>query len=555
MAAPHLLLQFAQLLRVPVDAQTFLADQFQRLIGEFRQLRQLRRPARRLVAHRFQQTLHAAVFRHPAFEERLRRFPQIEIRIELASEPLDVEQRLLQQHQLRLHARVEAPRGLEQIEQQAAEGDVLERALEDRFAHAADRRFEFIDAGMLGHPFRLHVQFGDAAVIAVEESEEVLRQIALVLGAQRAHDAEIDGDVLSLRADEDVARMHVSVEEVVAEHLGEEDLHAAFGELLEVDVMAAQRVDVADGNAVDTLHHHDVLARVRPEYFGHIENGRVGEIAAQLRGVGCFAHQIELVHDGFFVFGDHFARTQAAPFGPVALDVFGDDLHQPDVALDAARDAGTHHLDDDLAAVVQGGGMDLGDRGRGERLLVEREKDVLQRLAVGLLDDRARDDAGEGRHVVLQMGELFGEIIGQQIAARGQDLAELDEDRSEILQRAAYAPRARRAVAAKPVPRQQVHDEAHRTEQRQIENDLVETMPDQHQIDMNQPDELPWMNHAAGPRRTPPPCARSAACRRSIRCCRRSPSARSTSTAFMNASVSWRSASRRLSSRRYSPQP
>jgi hypothetical protein len=41
-------------------------------------------------------------------------------------------------------------------------------------------------------------------------------------------------------ADLDVARVHVGVEEAVAEHLREEDRHAVAGQLLQVDAGVAQ---------------------------------------------------------------------------------------------------------------------------------------------------------------------------------------------------------------------------------------------------------------------------------------------------------------------------
>src|SRR2546428_677405 len=78
-----------------------------------RQLRRHRRPARRLVAERPQQPLHSDLLAHPILEERLGGGPQVEVGVELAPEPLDVEQRLLQHDELRLDLNVEAPRGLE----------------------------------------------------------------------------------------------------------------------------------------------------------------------------------------------------------------------------------------------------------------------------------------------------------------------------------------------------------------------------------------------------------------------------------------------------------
>jgi hypothetical protein len=53
------------------------------------------------------------------------------------------------------------------------------------------------------------VRGGDATVVAAEEREEVLREVALVLVGQRAHDAEVERDVLPevrrVDRDEDVA--------------------------------------------------------------------------------------------------------------------------------------------------------------------------------------------------------------------------------------------------------------------------------------------------------------------------------------------------------------
>ena len=56
---------------------------------------------------------------------------------QLAPQARDVQHGLLQQHQLRLDLDVEAARSLEQAQQHLAEGDVLQRTVEDRFAGRA----------------------------------------------------------------------------------------------------------------------------------------------------------------------------------------------------------------------------------------------------------------------------------------------------------------------------------------------------------------------------------------------------------------------------------
>src|SRR5258708_38805827 len=83
-------------------------------VREARKLRQHRRPARRLVAERAQEALQSDLLAHPVLQKRLGGGPQVEIRVELSPEPLDVEERLLQHDELRLDLDVEAARGLEQ---------------------------------------------------------------------------------------------------------------------------------------------------------------------------------------------------------------------------------------------------------------------------------------------------------------------------------------------------------------------------------------------------------------------------------------------------------
>ena len=106
----------------------------------------------------------------------------------------------------------------------------LQRPVEDRLAHGADGRFELVDARIGRRPAGFDMRLGHALVVAPEKGEEILRQVVLVDVGQRAHDAEIERDVLAARlgvdGNEDIARVHVGVEKTVAEHLGEEDLDA-----------------------------------------------------------------------------------------------------------------------------------------------------------------------------------------------------------------------------------------------------------------------------------------------------------------------------------------
>ncbi len=394
---------------------------------------------------------------HPALEERLGRLPQIQVGVELAAQAFDVEQRLLQQHQLRLHFHVEAARGLKQPHQHQAQRNLAERAVEIRLAAGTDGAFELLHAGRLGRPARFDVQQRHAVVVTLEERQEVLRQVILVKLRQRPDDAEIQRDIaaegLGRHAHQDVAGMHVGVEKAVAEDLREEDLHTVARQLVHVDAGLAQLGRMRDAHTVHALHHEHLGGAPVPEHLGHQQQVGVGEVAAQLAGVGGLAHQVEFIVQVLVELGDHLARLQALAVGPQLLHPRGHVAHQREIAVDHRQHAGAQHLHGHLAAIVgtaaQRGEVHLRDRGARHRMMVEAMEQRRQRLAQRPLDDGGRDLGVERRHAVLQLGQFVRHIGRQQVAARGQDLPELHEDRTELLQRQAQAftARARRPAA------------------------------------------------------------------------------------------------------------
>jgi hypothetical protein len=101
------------------------------------------------------------------------------------------------------------------------------------------------------------------------------------------------------------------------------------------------------------------------------------------------------------------------------------------VALDLALDPGTADLDDDLASVMKPGGVDLSDRGRRERRVVEVREEFGDRFAQIALDFPDSLFGRKGRNVVLKRLKLLDVIVGQEIPAQAQGLADLDEGRAK----------------------------------------------------------------------------------------------------------------------------
>ena len=242
--------------------------------------------------------------------------------------------------------------------------------------------------------------------------------------------------------------MHVGMKEAVAEHLREEDLHAGARERRDVDALLPQRRHLRDRRAVHALHHHHALRAVVPVHLGHAQQRRALEIAPQLAGVAGLAHEVELLVEVARELRDDLARLEAAPVGPEPLDQRRGGVEQQQVLRDRRLDARAQHLDRDLAAVLQPREVHLRDRRAGHRLPVELQRTA--RRAACRASARSRPPPAPRRRAApgpAACASSSAMSSGQQVAARREDLAELDEDRPQRLERLAQALRSRRAAA------------------------------------------------------------------------------------------------------------
>ena len=103
-----------------------------------------------------------------------------------------------------------------------------------------------------------------------------------------------------------------------------------------------------------------------------------------------------------------------SPWDPCRGDALGQAQDQPQVLHVGAHGgghAGVLDLDRDLAPVGQRGAVDLADRRRRDRLLVELVEDLLQRLAELVLDHLAHLLEGDRGCGVAQRGQLVLELL------------------------------------------------------------------------------------------------------------------------------------------------
>ena len=114
----------------------------------------------------------------------------------------------------------------------------------DRLADGADRLGEGGDIVRGRHVAGLEMHLGDATVVARDEAVEDFGQEAPLLLAEPAGNAEIDRNDGAVRLDEQIAGMHVGVEEAVAQRVAQEGLDQRRGDRLEVVAGSAQGLDV-----------------------------------------------------------------------------------------------------------------------------------------------------------------------------------------------------------------------------------------------------------------------------------------------------------------------
>ncbi len=110
-------------------------------------------------------------------------------------------------------------------------------------------------------------------IVTLEKREKVLSQVVFIEIRQGPDNAEIECDVTPkvrrIKADLNIARVHVGVEKAVTKHLGEENLHAFACQLRDIHAGCAQRLDLADRHADHALHdEHSGRAKL-PVHLGH----------------------------------------------------------------------------------------------------------------------------------------------------------------------------------------------------------------------------------------------------------------------------------------------
>ena len=171
-----------------------------------------------------------------------------------------------------------------------------------------------------------------------------------------------------------------------------------------------------------------------PVHLGDAEGLVPGEVLGQLRGRRGLETQVHLDIDDVVEGAHHGHRLEPAHAGPRALGGLGQPVEEIEVAAEGGLDAGAEDFDGDRRAFGGDRLVDLGDRGRGERRVVETREKFVERAAQPLDQGGAGGGRRERRQPVAQLREVGGGRLAHEVGAGRQKLAELDEARAEVLE-------------------------------------------------------------------------------------------------------------------------
>ena len=248
-----------------------------------------------------------------------------------------------------------------------------------------------------------------------------------LLLAQPAGNAEVDRDDGAVGLDEQIAGMHVGMEEAVAQRVAQERLDQVGGDRLQVVAGRLEGGDVVHLDAVDPLHGQDIASGALPVHGRHAKAGVAPGVLAELRK-GCrLEPQVHFDPGGLRQCLRHLDRPQPPRGGNVFFLQPGGQEIAFEIVEEAPPHAGTDHLHRHFGghAVMQRlGVVHLGD-GRGRHRVAEAQEQIVDLAPERRLDRLDRLPLREGVHLVLQQGEIERHGVADDVGPRRQELAEL----------------------------------------------------------------------------------------------------------------------------------
>ena len=224
--------------------------------------------------------------------------------------------------------------------------------------------------------------------------------------------------------------MGIGVEEAKAHQLLEVTGGTNFRDLCRVDPGFQQGWSIVDFDAWEVIQTQHPTATQFPNHARNTNAGLIQKLLPEASGVLRLHAEIKLPqqHPSTFLSHRH-PITSAAPAG-MTLQHGRHLLHHLQIQAEHPFQTGTLDLEHHLTTTAQAGSMHL-RQGRSTQGLRVEVNDLGTALPQLLFQHRLGTIKREGRHLVLQVGQLGNPPRRQHIRPGREQLAQLDEGRAE----------------------------------------------------------------------------------------------------------------------------
>ena len=224
--------------------------------------------------------------------------------------------------------------------------------------------------------------------------------------------------------------MGIGVEIAVDQHLFSVEVDESAHDRFEGDPQCAEVGFVVEAVSFQKGHDDRIFAAVFG--VGHGEGDTaLGIGAGELLQVFQLYGKVDLLYDHGSELFDHRFDGVARVVGEEGTKEAVEKAEDADVCVDTCTDSVTAQFDRHFGTVGEGSGMDLSDRGAGDRGFVEASERVMR--SEGALPYSVKFRFGHGRDLVVQALERFEIGSFEKVSAGGEDLCEFDEAGTQIV--------------------------------------------------------------------------------------------------------------------------
>ena len=136
----------------------------------------------------------------------------------------------------------------------------------------------------------------------------------------------------------------------MTEYLGKKDFDPQPGQLLLIDAFRPELVNLANWRTVHPFQRQHIAGGQIIKNFWHQQRMGILKISAQLRGIGCLMHHVQLIMQVFVKFSDHLTGLQPFTVSQNGFCQTGQGTHQCQILLDDRQNTRPDHFDGHLPA-------------------------------------------------------------------------------------------------------------------------------------------------------------------------------------------------------------